>query len=102
MTGGGGGVLELLFIYILVLAKFSAVYVCGRGGVCVCVWGGGGGGGGVCAINQYFMSVHIEVILDKNKNIIIIYTNFPTGLWTIDLTMLVITSLSYKISLTLL
>ena len=36
-------------------------------------------------INQsifYFMSVHIEVILDKNKkqnHIIIIYTNFPTG-----------------------
>ena len=31
----------------------------------------------------YFMSVHIEVILDKNKkqkHIIIIYTNFPTGL----------------------
>ena len=38
------------------------------------------------AINQsifYFMSVYIEVILDKNKkqkHIIIIYTNFPTGL----------------------
>ena len=36
------------------------------------------------SINQsifYFMSVHIEVILDKNKkHIIIIYTNFPTGL----------------------
>ena len=35
----------------------------------------------------YFMSVHIEVILDKNKkqkHIIIIYTNFPTGLWTIE------------------
>ena len=35
-------------------------------------------------INQsifYFMSVHIEVILDpKNKHIIIIYTNFSTGL----------------------
>ena len=37
-------------------------------------------------INQsifYFMSVHIEEILDKNKkqkHIIIIYTNFPTGL----------------------
>ena len=30
--------LELLFIYILVLAKFSAVYVCGLGG-----WGEGGG-----------------------------------------------------------
>ena len=45
------------------------------------------------------MSVHIEVILDKNKkqkDIIIIYTNFPTGLWTIDLTILVITSLLYK------
>ena len=31
----------------------------------------------------YFMSVHIEVILDKNKkqkHIIIIYTNFPSGL----------------------
>ena len=40
----------------------------------------------VCESNQsifYFMSVHIEVILDKkkkSKNIIIIYTNFPTGL----------------------
>ena len=34
-------------------------------------------------INQYFMSVYIEVILDKKKKkkpIIIIYTNFPTGL----------------------
>ena len=60
----------------------------------------------------YFMSVHIEMILDKNKNkkptkqnknqhIIIIHTNFPTGLWTIDLTILVITSILYKISLTL-
>ena len=60
----------------------------------------------------YFMSVHIEVILDKNKtkqtnnnnnnknkkqHIIIIFTNFPTGLWTIDLTILVITSVLYKI-----
>ena len=30
----------------------------------------------------YFMSVHIEVTLDKNKkqkHVIIIYTNFPTG-----------------------
>ena len=60
------------------------------------------------SINQsifYFMSVHIEMILDENKkqkHIIIIYTNFPTGLWTIDLTILVITSLLYKISLTLL
>ena len=49
----------------------------------------------------YFMSVHIEVILDKKqKHIIIIYTNFPTGLRTIDLTILVITSVLYKISLT--
>ena len=62
------------------------------------------------SINQsifYFMSVHIEVILDKNKKqkhiiIIIIYTNFPTGLWTIDLTILAITSILYKISLILL
>ena len=51
----------------------------------------------------YFMSVHIKVILDKNKKQKhIIYTNFPTGLWTIDLTILVITSVLYKISLTLL
>ena len=55
------------------------------------------------------MSVHIEVILDpkkqqqqQQKHIIIIYTNFHTGLWTIDLTVLVITSVLYKISLTLL
>ena len=48
----------------------------------------------------YFMSVHIEVILDKNKKQKhTIYTNFPTGLWTIDLTILVITSLLYKMSL---
>ena len=38
----------------------------------------------------------------KKKHIIIIYTNFPTGLWTIDPTILVITSVLYKISLTLL
>ena len=47
----------------------------------------------------YFISVHIEVILDKNKKqkpIIIIYINFPTGLRTIDLTILVITSLLYR------
>ena len=37
---------------------------------------------GFVSINQYFKSVHIEVILDTkiNKYIIIIYTNFPTGL----------------------
>ena len=57
----------------------------------------------VCqSINQYFMSVHIEVISDKKHNkkqhIITIYTNFPTGLWTISLTILVITSVLYKIS----
>ena len=51
----------------------------------------------------YFISVHVEVILDqKQKQIIIIYANFPTGLWTIDLTILVITSVLYEISLTLL
>ena len=43
------------------------------------------------SINKYFMSVHIKVILDKNKtnknkHIIIIYTNFPTELGTINLT----------------
>ena len=59
------------------------------------------------------MSVHIEVILDKKKEtklpnthtkkrIIIISTNFPTGLGTIDFTILVIASVLYKISLTLL
>ena len=40
----------------------------------------------------YFMSVHIEVILykkQKAKHIIIIYTNFTTGLWTIDLTIII-------------
>ena len=56
----------------------------------------------------YFMSVHVEVILDQKttnkqkQHIIIIYTNFPTGLSTIDLTILVITSVLYKIYLTLL
>ena len=38
----------------------------------------------------------------KTKTIVIIYTNFATGLWTIDLAVLVITSVLYKISLTLL
>ena len=38
----------------------------------------------------------------QTKNSIIICANFPTGLWTIDLTLLVITSVLYKISLTLL
>ena len=38
----------------------------------------------------------------QQQHIIIIYTNFPTRLWTIDLTMLVIISVLYKISLTLL
>ena len=55
----------------------------------------------------YFMSVHIEVILDQKTKqqkqyLIIIYTKFPTGLWTIDLTILVIISVLYKISLILL
>ena len=73
------------------------------------------------SINQYFIlclfTSRWYLILDKNKNnnkkqqqtnktkakhIIIIYTNFPTGLWTINLTILVITLVLYKISLTLL
>ena len=63
-----------------------------------------------CSINQslfYVMSVHIKVILDKKlnktKNIIILYyTILPTGLWTINLTIELIISALYKISLTLL
>ena len=64
-----------------------------RGGLSVCGALRGGlsvrgalRGGLSIKLNQsifYFMSVHIEVILDKNKkqkHIIVIYTNFPTGL----------------------
>ena len=56
------------------------------------------------SINSFcFMSVHIEVILDpKRTHRIIIYTNFPTGLWTIDLTITsdnisIIQNLSYVV-----
>ena len=49
----------------------------------------------------YFMSVHIEVILDNNNNNNN-YTNLPTGLCTINLTIEIITSVLYKMSLTLL
>ena len=52
--------------------------------------GGGSGTGrgsgtdkGINQINILFMSVHIEVILDKNKTnqkTTTYYTNFPTGL----------------------
>ena len=55
--------------------------------------------------NILFYVCSHRVILDKNKkqkHKIIIYTNFPTGLGTIDLTILVITLVLYKISLTLL
>ena len=60
--------------------------------LCHCQYVQAGSEGQLCAcvsINQsifYFMSVHIEVILDKKKkhnkkqHIITIYTNFPTGL----------------------
>ena len=57
------------------------------------------------SINQsmfYFMSVHIEVILDNNQKIIIFYTNLPTGLCTINLTIEIKISVLYKMSLTLL
>ena len=45
------------------------------------------------------MSVHVEVILDKNKtttnqHIFLIYTNFPTGLSTINLTIIINDSVS--------
>ena len=57
------------------------------------------------SINQsmfYFMSFHIEVILDNNQKIIIFYTNLPTGLCTINLTIEIKISVLYKMSLTLL
>ena len=38
----------------------------------------------------FYVCSHQGDIRQKQKHIIIIYTNFPTGLWTIDLTMLVI------------
>ena len=63
----------------------------------------------------YFMSVHIEVILDQpppQKNTkkqqkqqqqqLNCYTNLPTGLCTINLTIEIIISVLYKMSLTLL
>ena len=49
----------------------------------------------------YFMSVHIGVILDKNNNKIC-YTNSPSGLCTINLTIEIIISVLYKVSLVLL
>ena len=60
------------------------------------------------SINEsYFMSVHIEMLLDNNnkkgeKKRCIQYTTVSTGLWTINLTTGFIISLFYKISLTLL
>ena len=47
----------------------------------------------------YFMSVHIEVIIHPN---LFYYTNLPAGLCTINLTIKIIISVSYKMSLTLL
>ena len=55
----------------------------------------------------FYVCSHRGDVRPKNKNkkqqhIVIIYPNFSTGLWTIHLTVLVITSVLYKISLTLL
>ena len=51
----------------------------------------------------YFMSVQSEAILGKIKeHILVYYTNLPTGLLTISLTIEFITSVLYKISLPLL
>ena len=57
------------------------------------------------SINQsvfYFMSVHIEVILDTYTQKTIYSNNLPAGLCTINLTIEIIISVLYKMPLTLL
>ena len=52
---------------------------------------------------QCFMSAHIGAILDKNNNKNkIYYTNSPSGLCTINLTIEILISVLYKVSLVLL
>ena len=82
-------------------------------------WGGGGGEGGggtrpltlsVCHCQSqserfYFMSVQIQVVLDppkKQQQTNKYYTKLPARLWTISLTIGLITWVLYKVSLSLL